>query len=102
MAALALYGNDGRALFLLCVPVISSGPDSRRSRELAPRRYEPAAAFTHSRGRWDEKPGLTLLSIGAFADSCLAALVLRLHAQQVGSLRPTPRSGRRQKNASRT
>ena len=54
--------------------------------QLALRRYEPAAMFTHSRGRWNEKPGMTLLCIGVFIDCCLTALVLRLHAQQVKNL----------------
>ena len=42
--------------------------------------------FTHSRGRWNEKPGMTLLCIGVFIDCCLTAFVLRLHAQQVKNL----------------
>ena len=42
--------------------------------------------FTHSRGRWNEKPGMTLLCIGVFIDCCLTTLVLRLHAQQVKNL----------------
>ena len=60
LAALALYGNDGRALFLLCVFFERSRLGSRLLHELALRRYEPAAMFTHSRGRWNEKPGMTL------------------------------------------
>ena len=86
LAALALYGNDDRALFLLCVFFERSRLGSRLLHELALRRYEPAAMFTHSRGRWNEKPGMTLLCIGVFIDCCLTALVLRLHAQQVKNL----------------